>query len=162
MPFDIGIDIGGTNIKVGLVDARGRVLGRRMLATRARRGPRQALERVAQAVAELRGRRRLRSIGVGIAGLVDHVHGIVRVPPNLPGWNGTPVKATLERLTGTPVFCANDVNAVTLGEWLYGAGQGCNDLFCVTLGTGVGGGIISGGRLLLGANQAARRLSCVL
>jgi glucokinase len=155
MFYDIGIDLGATNTKIGLVDAYGKVLVRRVLATRARKGPKQALERVADAIAELRGKRRLRSIGIGIAGLVDHVHGIVRVPPNLPGWNGTPVKAILERLTGTPVYCANDVNAVALGEWTHGAGRGTRDLFCVTLGTGVGGGIISGGRLLLGANHAA-------
>lgn len=104
------------------------------------------------------GRKRVRSVGVGIAGLVDHVTGIVRVPPNLPGWNGAPVKQTLARLTGLPVFCTNDANAVTLGEWLHGAGQGREHLVCVTLGTGVGAGIVSHGRLLLGANGAAGEL----
>ncbi len=155
MRFDIGIDIGGTGIKLGVVDGQGRVVERCLLATRARKGPRQALVRISQTVARLRQGRRVRSVGVGVAGLVDHDQGIVRVPPNLPGWNGTSVKDQLLELTGLPVSCGNDVNAVTLGEWLYGAGQGCQNLFCVTLGTGVGGGVVAGGRLFLGANHAA-------
>ena len=153
--FDIGIDLGGTNIKMGLVDGAGRVKVRRVLLTRAASGPTQALKRIGAVIAELRKRRRVASVGIGIAGLVDHAAGIVRVPPNLPGWNGTPVKRTLERLTGLPVYCANDANAVALGEWLHGAGRGCRHLLCVTLGTGVGGGIVANGRLLTGANDAA-------
>ena len=155
MPFDIGIDLGGTNIKIGLVDRAGRVKARRVLSTHAAAGPTQALKRVGAVIEELRKRRKLASVGIGIAGLVDHTAGIVRVPPNLPGWNGTPVKRELERLTGLPVYCANDANAVALGEWLHGAGRGCRHLLCVTLGTGVGGGIIANGRLLVGANDAA-------
>ena len=155
MPFDIGIDLGGTNIKMGLVDGAGRVKARRVLLTRAAAGPTQALKRVGAVVEELRKRRKIASVGIGIAGLVDHTAGIVRVPPNLPGWNGTPVKRMLEKLTGLPVYCANDANVVALGEWLCGAGRGCRHLLCVTLGTGVGGGIIADGRLLTGANDAA-------
>lgn len=169
MPFDIGVDIGGTNIKLGLVDARGRVVARGRLATRARSGPGQALERIAETIDKLCTRRKarcaigwharqIRSIGVGIAGLVDHVHGVVRAPPNLPGWDGLAVKKELERLTGLPVACGNDANAVALGEWLFGAGRGAADMVCLTLGTGVGAGVIVQGRLLLGANHAAGEL----
>jgi glucokinase len=153
--FDIGIDLGGTNIRIGLVDGAGRVKARRKLLTRAGGGPTQAFKRTAAAVAELHKRRKVMSVGIGIAGLVEHSAGIVRVPPNLPGWNGTPVKQTLARLTGLPVFCTNDANAVALGEWSYGAGRGCRNLVCVTLGTGVGGGVIANGRLFVGANGAA-------
>jgi len=153
--FDIGIDLGGTNIKIGLVDGVGRVRARRVLLTRAASGPTQALKRIGAVVEELRKRRKVASVGIGIAGLVDHAAGIVRVPPNLPGWNGTPVKRTLEGITGLPVYCTNDANAVALGESLHGAGHGCRHLLCVTLGTGVGGGIVADGRLLTGANGAA-------
>jgi glucokinase len=155
VPFDIGIDLGGTNIKIGLVDGAGRVKARRKLLTRAGAGPNQALKRTAATIAELQKRRKVASVGIGIAGLVDHIAGIVRVPPNLPGWNGTSVKQTLARFTGLPAFCTNDANAVALGEWMYGAGRGCRNLVCVTLGTGVGGGVIANGRLLAGANDAA-------
>jgi glucokinase len=155
MPFDIGIDIGGTNTKIGLVDRTGRVRARRVIPTRAASGPTRALKRIADVIAGLRKRRRVASVGIGIAGLVDHKAGIVRVPPNLPGWNGTPVKKTLEALTGLPVYCANDANVVALGEWLCGAGRRSRHMLCVTLGTGVGGGIVADGRLLTGANGAA-------
>lgn len=158
MPFDIGVDIGGTNIKLGLVDAHGRVTSRRLLATQARRGPTSALRRVARTICALAESRRVRSVGVGIAGLVDHERGVVRLPPNLPGWHGTPVRAILEELTGLPVAVANDVNTVALGEWLFGRGMGHRNLFCITLGTGVGGGIIAENRLHIGANHAAGEL----
>lgn len=158
MALDVGVDIGGTNIKLGVVDAGGRVVARSRLKTEADKGPRQALERVARGIARFREKHAVGSVGVGIAGLVDHEHGIVRVPPNLPGWHGTAVKAELEELTGLEVRVANDVNAVCLGEWLSGAGRGCDDLFCLTLGTGVGGAAVVSGRLLLGANGAAGEL----
>jgi len=158
MALDVGVDIGGTYIKIGVVDGDGKVVARRRLKTAAKKGPAQALERVARTVATLGGKRRLRSVGVGIAGLVEHEHGVVRVPPNLPGWNGTAVKLVLAEKTGLPVQCTNDANAVCIGEWLYGAGRGCDDLFCLTLGTGVGGGAVSGGKLVLGANHAAGEL----
>lgn len=154
----IGIDIGGTRIKVGLVDSRGRVIRRRILATQSERSPRRALERIAETLNKLCRGQRATSAGVGIAGLVDHYEGVVRLPPNLPGWHGTPVRAILADLLGLPVYCSNDANAVTLGEWLYGAGQGSKNLLCLTLGTGVGAGIISDGKLLLGANHAAAEL----
>ena len=158
MPLDIGIDIGGTNTKLGLVDGDGNVAGRRNILTQAGSGPAKSLHRIAAAVDRLRGKRRVRSIGVGCAGLVDHETGIVRVPPNLPGWNGTAIGDILSKGTGLPVYCTNDVNAVCLGEWLFGAGRGTQDLFCLTLGTGVGGGAVVDGRPLSGANDAAGEL----
>ncbi|MEO0080278.1 MAG: ROK family protein [candidate division WOR-3 bacterium] len=158
MSWDIGVDIGGTNIKVGVVDSRGRIVARRNLKTMADQGPHQALERLGQTILALRRGKRVASVGIGIAGLVDHKAGVVRLPPNLPGWHGTPVKKTIEDLTGLRVYCANDVNAVTLAEWLFGAGRGCKNLFCLTLGTGCGGGIIADGRPLIGANHAAAEL----
>lgn len=156
--YDIGVDIGGTNIKLGLVDARGRIIARRRLLTHARRGPQQALDRIAAAVRGLSRGHKVTSVGVGVAGLVDHTHGIIRLPPNLPGWHGTAVKAAIERATGIQVHCANDVNVFTVGEWLFGKGRGHCHVLCLTLGTGVGGGIISHGRLLLGANDAAAEI----
>ncbi len=158
MPFDIGIDIGGTNTKIGVVDTQGRVVARRRMATQARRGPLKSLARIGEKVKQLAAKRKVRSLGVGIAGMVDTASGVVRVPPNLPGWHGFAVGDFLESETGLPTRCTNDVNAVTLGEWLHGAGQGCDNIFCLTLGTGVGGGAVVAGKLLLGANDAAAEL----
>lgn len=158
MALAIGVDIGGTNTKLAVVDSTGRVVERRRFATSAASGPGPVLDRLAASIAELRQGRAVAALGVGIAGLVDHRHGIVRVPPNLPGWHGTEVARELNERTGLSVRVTNDANAVTLGEWLHGAGEGCQDLFCLTLGTGVGGGAIVGGRLLLGRNGAAGEL----
>ncbi|MFO7676253.1 MAG: ROK family protein [bacterium] len=158
MALAIGVDIGGTNIRVGVVDSTGKVVERRRLATNASAGPRQALDRLAEAVAGLARGRAIAGLGVGIAGLVDHRYGVVRVPPNLPGWHGTDVARELEERTGFKVSVTNDANAVTLGEWRYGAGEGCRNLFCVTLGTGVGGGAVVDGRLAVGHNGAAGEL----
>lgn len=158
MALAIGVDVGGTNIRLGVVDSTGRVVERRRLATNAAAGPRQALDRLGEAVSELLRGRAVEALGMGIAGLVDHRHGVVRVPPNLPGWHGTEIARELGERTGLPVRVTNDANAVTLGEWLYGAGEGCRDLFCLTLGTGVGGGAVVGGRLAAGHNGAAGEL----
>ncbi|HDQ98812.1 MAG TPA: ROK family protein [candidate division WOR-3 bacterium] len=158
MALAIGVDIGGTNTRLGVVDSTGRVVERRRFATNAAAGPGPALERLAEKIAGLRRGRAVAAVGVGVAGLIDHRYGIVRVPPNLPGWHGTEVARELNERTGLPVRVTNDANAVTLGEWRHGAGEGCQDLFCLTLGTGVGGGAIVGGRLMTGRNGAAGEL----
>ncbi|MFO7637799.1 MAG: ROK family protein [bacterium] len=158
MALTIGVDIGGTNIRLGLVDSTGRVVERRRFATNAAAGSRPALERLAATVSELSSGRAIAGLGVGVAGLVDHRYGVVRVPPNLPGWHGAEVARELAERTGLPVRVTNDANVVTLGEWLYGAGENCRDLFCLTLGTGVGGGAVVAGRLVLGHNGAAGEL----
>lgn len=90
---------------------------------------------------------RLRGVGVGIPGLVRYPEGIVDSCVNLPGWNRVPLQSRLRRRLGVPVCVDNDVHAVTLAEWRYGAGQGSRNLLCLTLGTGVGGGLVLNGRL---------------
>jgi glucokinase len=96
-------------------------------------------------------------LGVGMAGQVDKDSGIVRFAPNL-GWRNVPLRASLEEALGLPVVVSNDVRAATYGEWRYGAGQGVDDLVCLFVGTGVGGGIVSGGQLLEGGNNTAGEL----
>ncbi len=151
----IGIDIGGTNIKLGTVTPAGKIIIRKQLETRIELGPEPTIERLAQTIRALTKQTKISGVGIGVAGLIDHTLGIVRIPPNLPGWDGVRLKDIVERKTGLPVYVGNDVNACVLGELYFGAGRGREDVFCLTLGTGVGGGIISGGRLILGANDAA-------
>ncbi len=158
MSFYLGADIGGTNIRIGLVDEAGRIVARRRLRTDPQAPPGRVLERLARTALAMGEKHEVASFGIGIAGLVDHRDGIVFTSPNLPAWERVPVKDTLARLTGLPVFCANDANAVALGEWLFGAARDCNDALVITLGTGVGTGIIAGKRLLLGANHYAGEL----
>lgn len=151
----IGIDLGATNIKAGLVDQGGQIVKELRRETRAAEG----VDAVVAAICEVG--RALRSIGtpscmgVGLPGLVDPESGVVRIPPNLPGWEEVPLKQLLHDTFRTPVFVANDVNMVTYGEWRFGAGKGIDDLLVVTLGSGVGGGMVVGGRLYLGAHGLA-------
>lgn len=148
----IGIDIGGTNTKIGLV-VKGKIQKEKILPTE--KEPKLSIWAIANAIQEIAGEEGVESIGIGCAGLIDHKKGIVRTPPNLPRWHNFPLKRELEKILKIPVFVGNDVNACALGEFYYGLGKGKRNLFVLTIGTGVGGGIISAGRLLLGENFAA-------
>ncbi len=158
MNLSVGVDIGGTNIKIGLVDEDGRVLIRRRFSTDPLETAGNVLEKVARTVQSLVRDRKVESLGVGVAGLVDHRSGFVFTSPNLPNWNRTPVRDILTRLTGMRVVVGNDANAVTLGEWLFGAARNCKNVLCVTVGTGIGSGVIAEGRFVLGKNHFAGEL----
>src|SRR3990172_10310328 len=144
----IGVDVGGTNIKLGLVDSSGKIRDRSFLETKSYSSDKgKLISALADAVLNLLGKYKLTQAdvlgaGLGFPGLIDPVRGIVHVLPNIPGWHNVPIKALLEKKTGIPTFIENDVNLITLGEWKFGIGQGCQNLVCITLGTGVGGGLI--------------------
>ncbi len=147
----IGVDLGGTKIALGLVNATGKVLESDHLPTRAGRPASRIVEDIARRV-ELRWGARLPPrcpVGVGVAGQIDR-EGTVRFGPNL-GWHNVPLQERLADLLGRPVAVLNDVQAATYGEWRHGAGRGIEDVVCVFVGTGVGGGVIADGRLYAGA-----------
>jgi len=148
----LGIDIGGTNIKMATVDSRGRVEARGVIETRACEGPAVALRRVAAAVPQLSRARGVARAGIGCAGLID-ASGVVRHSPNLPAWEGKHLGRIARRLLGVDTSVANDATAAAWGEYRCGGNDGCDDLVFVTLGTGVGGGVVSGGRLVRGARN---------
>ncbi len=158
MEFAIGVDIGGTNIKIGVVDPEGRVRCRSRLNTNPDEPSQTILTRLAKKVVKWSREYSVRVLGVGVAGLVDCRSGLVIFSPNLPRWTQTPVKDILVRLTGLDVFCANDADAVAIGEWLFGAAQNCRDALVLTLGTGVGSGIIANNQPVFGANFFAGEL----
>ena len=151
MPSLIGVDIGGTNIKAALIQG-GRITRRRRIPTNAHQGVTAVINQIARAID---GLEKKAAVGVGIAGLIDSVHGIVRFSPNLRGWHNVPLARLLGQRTGVRVRITNDVNAITLGEWKFGAGRGARNMFCFTLGTGVGGGIVANGELVTGRNNMA-------
>ena len=155
----IGIDLGGTKTVVGRVDGQGKVRRKLLIPTHAPKGPSSVKEAVVKAVLTLlEGAGSLPvGIGVGVAGQVDAESGGVEFAPNL-GWRDEPLREDLERAIGIPVLVTNDVRAATWGEWLYGAGRGCNDLICLFVGTGIGGGVVSGGRVLTGCSNMAGEL----
>lgn len=145
----LGIDLGGTNTKVGLVVAGG-LKARENFPTKADQGTGQWLDRLRAAADEL-SKNGPRPVGAGVAspGIIQRPQGTVTRSPNLPAWNGFPLAQELGKALDLPVQVENDANCYALGEYHFGAGGG-RDLACFTLGTGVGGGLIIGGKLVIG------------
>jgi glucokinase len=154
----VGIDIGGTNTKLALVDRRGRVLARDMIDTNAPRGPEALFRELGQRIPGLLGARRSAlAAGVGCAGLIDE-RGRLHASPNLPGWEKKSLGRIARRHLGVNTTVDNDANAAAYGEYKRGCGKNARMLVCVTLGTGVGGGIVSQGRILKGASGYASEI----
>jgi glucokinase len=155
----IGVDLGGTKVEVAEVDQQGRVLQRLRFSTNAARGPQAIEDEIVGAVTELRKKSKsaIEGIGVGVAGQINPRDGAVTFAPNLH-WHCVPLQSDLTRNLDLPVAVLNDVRAATWGEWIFGAGKGCRDLVCLFIGTGIGGGVVSGGRLLTGCSNTAGEL----
>jgi len=158
--FIVGLDLGGTNIKIGLVNQQGRILRKKALATTNFRDKNQLIAAFVNLVKQFILEEKLRKnnilgLGMGLPGPIDSKRGIVHFFPNIPGWNNVPLKRIMENRLNLPTFVDNDVNLITLAEWKYGAGRGVNNMVCLTLGTGVGGGIIIEGRLYRGSSLTA-------
>ena len=150
----LGIDIGGTAVKLGLVDEQGQVLARQEQSVSFDGYKTPILDTVLAAAQQFAADHpaELSGIGVSATGQIDSRKGIVAgTCGNLPNYIGSPIKASLEQVFHLPVTVANDANCMTLGEVGAGAEKGYTDVIGVTLGTGVGGGILTGGRLLEGA-----------
>lgn len=155
--YCFGVDVGGTTIKMGLFDVDGNVLDKWEIVTRTENGGVNVLPDIAKAVEDKMAEKSIvkeevAGVGVGVPGPVDS-KGIVHRCVNL-GWDEFNVNDKLGELVGMPVMAGNDANVAALGEMWKGGGQGHSDLVVVTLGTGVGGGIIINGKMLTGANGA--------
>lgn len=155
----IGVDLGGTKIEVAQVYTSGRVQRRTRAATDVADGSSVVKDQIVAAVRELKDSTKSTpmGMGVGVAEQIEPDTGTVRFAPNL-GWRDVPLGSDLSHALDLPVVVTNDVRAITWGEWLHGAGQGCDDLLCLFAGTGIGGGIVSGGRMLSGCNNTAGEL----
>ena len=153
----LGVDIGGTKVNVGLADAAGFLLNSHKAMIDSKE-PETVLAHVAEGIEACLSKsgKEAKALGVGVAGQVDR-DGVVRGSPNL-GWRNVRLRQRLERQFGLPVAVANDVNAATWGEWRFGAGRGVDDLVVLFVGTGVGGGVISGGKLLTGCTNSGGEL----
>lgn len=159
-----GIDIGGTNIKFGLFDAQGTVLYKEQRPTMAEKGPTPLLHLVTNIAERLlyyaaEENHLVKWVGVGSPGAIDHRTGKVVGPsPNIDGWVGTEIGASMRERLNMPVFVDNDANSMTLAEARFGAAMGARSVVCATVGTGVGGGVIIDGKLVHGANSSAGEL----
>lgn len=156
MKYVFGVDIGGTTVKIGLFDVEGNVLDKWEIPTRTENDGEKILPDVADSIREKMkqmDKDAIAGVGVGAPGPIDAA-GVVHRAVNL-GWKTFNVKETLEALINLPVRAGNDANVAALGEMWMGGGKGYKDLVVVTLGTGVGGGIIVDGRMISGSTGAA-------
>src|SRR5512141_229375 len=160
--FAIGVDLGGTNLRIAAVDEQGTLLEKLTTGTQVQRGREHVIGEMTDAIKSLvlkfKDKGDLVGIGIGVPGFIDMDHGIIRESPNLPGWAEFPVRDDIERRLGTKVFLENDANSAAMGEKWLGAGRDYDDMCMLTLGTGVGGGLVLNGRLWQGMKGMAGEL----
>jgi len=144
--FSIGVDLGGTNLRIAGVSDQGQILESINTTTECSRGRDMVIDEMCAAIqslaAKLQQQMNLVGIGIGVPGIIDMKTGMLRESPNLPGWNDYPVREEIEGRLRTRVVLENDANAAALGEFWIGAGREVDNMCMLTLGTGVGGGII--------------------
>lgn len=147
-PLTVGVDIGGTKVAAGVVDVDGRVLAelRRSTPTKS---PSAVEDAIVEMVRELDASHHVAALGIGAAGFIDADRATVLFSPHL-AWRNEPLRQALTQRLGLPVVVDNDANAAAWGEWRFGAGVGETQLLCITLGTGIGGGLVVGGAVYRG------------
>lgn len=151
----ISLDVGGTKIHAGLVTPQGKILKRAKILTQASAGKAVILKNIETAIREV-WHKDVRAVGVGLAGSVDHIRGMYLRGPNFPpSFRNIPIAQELKKRFRVPVFADNDVHCFTLGEAYLGAGKGLSLVVGITLGTGIGGGIVIDGRLYRGKGNTA-------
>ncbi len=152
----VGVDFGGTFIKLGVCRGGELLETDEPIPTGAHSGPIAQVDVIAERVKAMRARHPgIAAVGVGVPGLVDFDRGYVHVLTNVPGWNGVQLRDLLAVETGLPVTVENDANAMTYAEWRYGAARGLKNVIGITLGTGVGGGVVLDGQMYRGSRFSA-------
>ena len=160
MSNKLGIDVGGTNVKIALVSDKGIIVYSNSIPTRAEMGYEYTINSIKEAIKVLlketnQNPKDIEGMGFGFPGQIDCQKGIVRLAPNIPGWVDVPIAEIMENEFGIPTRVDNDVRTAALGELNYGAGIGCQNLVCITVGTGIGAGLVINGKLVRGASNAA-------
>ncbi|MBV9302980.1 MAG: ROK family protein [Acidobacteriaceae bacterium] len=151
--YSIGVDLGGTNLRVAAINREGHLLHRVSEPATFHSGPEKVVRDIVDLIKNLRARlsnRELTGVGIGVPGFIDIEAGFVLGSANLPGFEAFPVRDEIQRHLGIPIILENDANAAALGESWMGAGKDVKDLVLMTLGTGIGGGIIVDGKVLHG------------
>lgn len=165
MKVFVGCDLGGTNIKAGLVNIKnGKVLISDSIPTKSRKGPESVLERMANLISDLIktsdiNKNLIGGVGISAPGMIDLETNTTLFSPNLYGeWRGVPVGDRMLSYLGLDICMLNDVRAITFGEWAFGAGKGVDSMACFAIGTGVGGGLVIHNQLVLGFGGTAGEL----
>lgn len=157
--FSIGVDLGGTNLRIAAVDEKGTLLEKVSAGTEVSRGRSRVIEEMCNAIRHLMDQHKssvtLTGVGIGIPGIIDAQTGTMRATANLPGWAGASVRQEIEQCLGCRVILENDAKVAALGEKWLGAGKDIEHLMILTLGTGVGGGIVLNGRIWPGTSGMA-------
>lgn len=156
----IGIDVGGTNVKIALVDDKGKIIYSNSVPTYAQMGYEYTVNNIKQAIKDLMKETNtkpsdIQGIGFDFPGQVDYKTGVVKLAPNIPGWVNVPIAKMIEDEFHIPTRIDNDVRCAALGELKFGAGKGCENFVCITVGTGIGSGLVINGKLVRGAANAA-------
>ena len=160
----IGVDLGGTNLRAAAVSATGSIVAETSTSTLADEGLEAVIQRMATIITEIAAKASAGDdvpVGVAAPGPLDPRSGVVLFAPNLPGWRDVPLRDRLQDLTGRRIILGNDANAAALGEYYFGAGKDVRNMIFVGLGTGLGGGVISEGRLIDGARGMGGELGHV-
>lgn len=157
--FSIGVDLGGTNLRIAAISSDGQLLEKVTLGTKVALGRDHVITEMCDAIHRLteqyRGLGAFLGAGIGIPGIIDMETGMLHKSANLPGWSEYPVRAEIEQRLGARVFLENDANVAALGEKWLGAARGVPNMAIVTLGTGIGGGIVLNGKIWHGMNGMA-------
>jgi glucokinase len=158
--FIVSIDLGGTNLKIALLDLRYQIKDKGVLSTQKFIKKENLICAIIDSINKViennnLSRANILGIGLGLPGPIDYERGIVHFFPNIPGWKEVKLKYILERKLRLPVFVDNDAKVMALAEYKLGAAKGSTNAICITLGTGVGGGVIINGRLYRGLSNAA-------
>lgn len=156
----IGIDVGGTNVKIALVDEKGKIIYSNSVPTYAKMGYEYTVNNIKQAIRDLMKEtntteKNIEGIGFDFPGQVDCKTGVVKLAPNIPGWVNVPIAQMIEEEFHIPTKIDNDVRCAALGELKFGAGKGCENFVCITVGTGIGSGLVINGKVVRGASNAA-------
>ena len=159
--YSIGLDLGGTNLRAAAIDRNGKMLDKTQGRTQYSEGREAIIHDMVEAISSLRskyGKENLSGIGIGVPGFISLKDGVIRNCANIQTLENFPIRDEIGRRLETTVILENDANAAALGEKWIGAGADVDDLVMITLGTGIGGGIISGGKVLRGVNGMAGEL----
>lgn len=155
--YAVGVDLGGTNIKIGIVSQKGKVVEKISLNSKAEGGPVKVVKQIKAGIKEILAgnKKKIRGIGIGAPGVVSTKKGTVENPPNFPGWTKVNLGNIIQKEFEIDCYVENDANAAAIGEMIFGAGKKFNSFVMITLGTGVGGGIILNRKLYRGEIGAA-------
>lgn len=161
--YIVGVDLGGTNIKSAIVSEEKKIIVKTSVPTPTQEGPKAIMDAMAFVVRDLMNKEGITTqdilaVGIGAPGPMNWQTGVVYSPPNLPGWHNVPLADEMQKRLNVPCYIENDANAACFGEYWLGAGQGCECIAVLTLGTGVGGGIVVFKKLLRGIDGTAGEL----